>query len=165
MGDLEEAIVSTEGAAESLGDQYDTTAGKISNATRAWDNALVDVGEELNNLWESVLPALAWALENVLVPTLQFVTGYFHDIGDMIDKIMGFVGGIGQYIPGLGGTPETSAVATGSSLPVASLPSATSSMMGGDQIYQQFFIERGDFETVQEAAGMGVTQAQRKRGE
>ena len=74
LGDVEDALGETSGASEDLGKQYDTDAAKLQAATRLWDDALVDVGVELNGLASEALPLLAQAMTDYVVPAIDKFT-------------------------------------------------------------------------------------------
>lgn len=74
LGDVEDSLDETKGASEDLGKQYDTDAAKLEAATRLWDNALVDVGVELNGLAAEALPLLAQAMTDYIVPAIDQFT-------------------------------------------------------------------------------------------
>lgn len=74
LGDVEDALGETKGASDDLGKQYDTDAAKLEAATRLWDNALVDVGVELNGLASEALPLLAQAMTDYIVPAIGHFT-------------------------------------------------------------------------------------------
>lgn len=154
-----------EGAAKSLQDQYDHTGTSGQSAMREWNNALVDVGDSLNGLKDIVMPGLTLILDTLVIPKVKEFADWLHQAQDIAKTVMDWFNNIGQYLPG--GTPS----AQGSSLPVATTsslsltPALATASAAGTQIYQQFYIERGDPTVVQNAASTGLAQAQRSRGE
>lgn len=157
LGDIDAKMEDVSGATESLNEQYDTTAADLAAATRVWDDALVEVGGELNLLAVQALPLLAQGVTDYIVPAINELTEFLRLLkeGKGITWDWGWLDG-----PGGPAVPPPSEPVT---VPQAQAM-AGASMAGGSQIYQQFYIERGDFETVQEAAQVGIGQAQRVRG-
>lgn len=152
-----------EGAAASLQDQYEHTGTAGGNAMREWNNALVDVGDGLNSLKDLILPGITFALETLVIPKVHEFADWLKTARDIGVTIGGWLGSL----MGGGGAPvaPSSFDVTSSSIPVAAPALAAAGQGLGTQIYQQFYIERGDPVVVQSAASMGLSQAQRSRGE
>jgi phage-related minor tail protein len=154
-----------EGAAASLEEQYNKTGAEGAGAMREWNNALVDVGTELNALKDAALPALTWVLSNVAIPVIQDLAEWLNSVATTIEQVRW---GIDYFLfrMGKGDDPGAPPDVSGfsSAVPAAQPAMAGASAAGGSQIYQQFYIERGDFETVAAAANFGLGEAQRSRG-
>lgn len=162
------ALEDLEGAAASLEEQYKTGAAEGEAAMRQWDNALVDLGETLNGLRDAILPALVWTLENFLIPSLQQTVDWLDNIATVIDQLRT---GLDYWRSQFGfGGPDASAQAVsaqsfGALIPVATTASSFATQAAGTQVYQSFFIDRGDPDIVTNAAEIGVSRAQRARGQ
>lgn len=160
------AMDDLEGAAESLNEQYDTNTAEIEAATRKWENALVDVGDELNELGAVVLPWLADQMETFLVPSIELLTNWIKNLQDGQSAWDSFINGMWQ----IGGDGPKWNWGGGGNAEGSSVPLAGASMVpamagaGGSQIIQQFYIDRGDPDVVTSAAQLGIQQAQRARG-
>lgn len=154
-----------EGAAADLEEQYKTGGAAGEAAMRKWDNALVDVGDSLNDLKAFILPGLTLLLEAVVIPKIN-------ELSDWIDEVVEGVRWLSELVGLLPATPDNpdasaQAVTTssfGGAIPVAATAGASFGG-GGTQIYQSFFIDRGDADVVTNAAEIGVSRAQRARGQ
>lgn len=154
-----------EGAADSLNEQYDTNTAEIEAATRKWENALVDVGDELNQLGAVVLPWLADQMETFLVPSIGLLAEWIKNLQDGQNAWDAFINGLWQLGGdgpkyNYGGGDDNGDGKVGKS----SLPAMAGAGAGGPQIVQQFYIDRGDPEVVRSAAELGIVTAQRVRG-
>lgn len=161
------ALGDLEGAAASLEEQYAHTGSEAGNAMREWNNALVDVGDALNELRDAILPGVTWFMENVLMGILINVGAELDKIRLGIELIKGIGDWVGDVIPGGDPPVEKSSVplAGTSSMPLSfGGPMAALAGAGGQQIIQQFYIDRGDPDVVQSAAELGIVNAQRVRG-
>lgn len=67
LGDLE-------GAVDSLGAQYDNNAATWETATRLWQDALIDVGGEMQLLGAEVLPWISNQMQTHIVPVVEHLT-------------------------------------------------------------------------------------------
>lgn len=156
-----------EGQAASLEEQYKTSGEAGAAAIREWNNALVDVGTELNSVNALLAEIFAPTLEYVIIPAVKVFAQWLQDVVGLIKNMSDFLMWLGTI--GTPTTPEAGAssvpVAGASSVPVmAPVMAAAGAGGGGTQILQQFYIERGDPEVVSSAAELGISHAQRSRG-
>lgn len=161
------ALADLEGGVASLNEQYEKSGVEGEAAIRRWNNALVDVGDEFNALKELVLPGFALLIDVVVIPAINRFTDWLQEGVELAKDLGEFLQWLGLFGGGDDGEAGASSVAVSSAaLPVATaaLNGGGSNIVGGSQIYQQFYIERGDFETVREAAEIGIGASQRRRG-
>lgn len=175
-----------EGASASLEEQYDNSAAAWENATRKWDNALVDVGKEFNSLQTVLLPGLAGAVDIFIVPAIGKFTDFLSKTIELTASLVDWMSKLDPNLLWLifGGKPpwqaEGSAVGAsaglsvqGSSLglpvmtpqPMAVTPTGSASWQMGNENHVNVYVERGDPDVVRDAAEIGVRRAQRSRGE
>jgi len=110
LGNVEDALGETEGAAATLNEQYKTNASEIEAATREWEDALVDVGEEMNELGAEVMPWLAEQMRTFLVPGIGLLAEWISNLREGQNAWDAFMNGMWSFAPdfswqGAGGTP------------------------------------------------------------
>lgn len=158
-----------EGAAASLEEQYKTSGAAGADAIREWNNALVDVGTELNSVKEMLAEVFAPALQYIVIPMLKEFSAWLSDVVGLLKSAQDFGAWLGElWLKQQDGGVSSSSVpmAGASSVPVMApvMAAAGAGGGGGTQITQQFYIERGDPEVVRSAAELGISHAQRARG-
>jgi phage-related minor tail protein len=158
-----------EGASASLEKQYDTNQAKIEAATRQWENALVDVGKEFNLLTTEALPALAWAVENIVVPAIETLTTFLQLVKAGASFDLNTLIGAGMAV-GFRNNVETqpdlavvNPANTGGNGRPAGWVGAWTPQPSEMQV--NVYVERGDPTTVQNATEIGVNQAMSARGQ
>ena len=139
LGNVEDQLGETEGAAETLNAQYKTNASEIEAATREWEDALVDVGEEMNALGAEVMPWLAEQMRTYLVPGIGLLAEFISNLREGQSAWDSFINGLWSFAPdfswqGAGGTPlpvqkEPSSAPTPSAPTTPNLPQAQASGM------------------------------------
>lgn len=165
------AMEDLEGTNADLFDQYETGAAQGEAATREWENALVDLGVSLNSLKTATIPALTWVLETTLIPAVSLLADFIDNLVEGQGVWDSFINGLWSLAPDInwGRGPQAQAQSLsfdgggGIALPSGVGPSAQS--LAGAAVYQTFYIERGDAETVSTSAELGVTRAQRAIGQ
>lgn len=157
-----------EGAAASLEEQYKVSGEEGAAAIREWNNALVDVGTEMNAVNEMLAQIFVPTLEYIVIPAVKVFAQWLGDVVGLVRSFSEFLAWLGT----IGAPPATDTSTSPQTPPSWQVPivapgaSATASSvgMGGTQIYQSFYIERGDPEVVRDAAEIGIGNAQRARG-
>ena len=173
-----------EGAAASLEEQYKTSGAALESATRKWDNALVDVGEEFNEIKEIILPALATAVDIFVIPAINVFTDWLNEAGEIVKWIFDLIMNIQNaanslpdwLIPGGGyQTPaaEGAGAAGYSVTPMAGASSAAAGAAGygasivdsNNETHVNVYVDRGgDLASITDATETGIRRAQKARG-
>lgn len=144
-----------EGAADSLAKQYETSGAEWDAVNREWEAALVDIGDALKELGVEVLPWLADQARTFLIPTVELLANFLHNLQEGQNAWDSFINGLWgmRELPPAswnGGDATPDPQAEGSSVGRAQAQAS---------IVQQFFIDRGDPEIVQAAASMGLNES------
>jgi phage-related minor tail protein len=176
------SLESLEGAALSLEEQYKTSGAALESATRKWDNALVDVGEEFNEIKERVLPAFATAVDIFVIPAINTFTDWLDEAGEIVKWIFDMLTNISNLANSLPDwlVPDApvvpSAVGAGAAgysvTPMAGASSAAAGAAGygavvdsNNETHVNVYVERGgDLDTITDATEKGIRRAQKSRG-
>lgn len=164
-----------EGSAESLEAQYQGSGAAGATAMRQWENALVDLGDEFNILKEAVLPALAGAVNDYIIPAIGYLTDFVgwlreaerSDFWTRVDE--GFNDLVG--LPNTGDEPAAEGSGLGvvnpQNIPIVAPGATASSSMSNSNNETTVIVnvERGDPALVAEGTEIGIKRAQQIRGE